>query len=161
MARAQITSSDVETASAHEVDLASTIKGSDIERHDLESNMVSNIDNPVAQEYLKDLKFMEDEVTIVVGETTDKNAEDPVPASVNGEKRLFSRGVEYKVARKFVDSLIKAEESIQTVQYKDAEGVDQTKVIRKPALKYPLSIINDPAGEVGRRWFQHQSKNAW
>ena len=156
--RAAIQTSDVEAPSPSSIDLASSI--SDIERPDL-AIAAGSMDSPVISEYVKDLKFMEDILTVVVGETTDLNAENPVPAGCNGERRLLTRGVEYKLQRKFVDSLIKREDKIKTVQYKDNEGVDQTRIDKVPALKYPLSIIHDPAGSIGSRWFQHQCKNAW
>lgn len=117
--------------------------------------------SPNVAEYVKDLKFNEDILTIVISETGDPNAENPVPTACNGETKLLVRGKEYKLARKFVDSLIKVEERIKTINFRDAEGLDQTKISKTPALKYPMSIINDPAGELGRRWFMHQCKNAW
>jgi hypothetical protein len=157
--RASIQTSDVEGPAKSSIDLSSNIK--DVERPDLAMVTGESLDSPVVSEYVKDLKFMEDMLTVVVGETTDVNAENPVPAGCNGEKRLLTRGQEYKLQRKFVDSLIKREDKIKTVQYKDSDGVDQTRIDKIPALKYPLSIIYDPAGQIGSRWFQHQCKNAW
>lgn len=159
--RASIETKDVETAASSQIDMPSNVATEDIERPDLVMVTDEDMNSPFVKQYAQDLKFMEDELTIIVGETTDKNAENPVPCSVNGEVRKFTRGVEYKVKRKFVDSLIKVEDTIKTVQYKDENGVDQTRIDKSHALKYPLSILHDPAGEVGRRWFQHQCKNAW
>lgn len=159
--RASIQTQDVETAAATHVDLASSVKTEDIERPDLIVVTGETVDSPFVKEYLNDLKFMEDILTITIGETTDKNAENPVPAGVNGDVRHLTRGQEYKLPRKFVDSLIKVEDAVTTEQYKDKDGVDQTRVKKNPSLKYPLSILHDPAGEVGRRWFQHQCKNCW
>lgn len=158
--RASITTNDVEIRDTKSVDLSSNIAHEDV----LSSIAVVTDDSlasPTISEYVKDLKFMEDELTISVGETTDPNAENPVACSVNGEKRVFTRGEIYKVARKFVDSLIKVEDRVKTVQFKDGDGVDQTRVDKVPALKYVVSVHHDPAGETGRRWFQHQCKNAW
>jgi len=160
-ARASIQTSDVETPAATTVMMESDVATENIERPDLAIVTDESLQSPYVQEYIKDLKFMEDIITFSIGESTDKNAENPVPAGVNGAVRFFTRGVEYKVPRKFVDSLIKREDSIKTVNYKDADGVDQTKIEKVPAMKYPLSIIHDPAGDLGRRWFQHQQKNAW
>lgn len=154
-----IKTSDVEIAGATSVDLSSGVEK--VERPDLITVTDDTLASPHVKEYANDLKFMEDVLTVVVGETTDPYADNPVFCAVNGEKRSLMRGVEYKLQRKFVDSLIKREDRIKTVNFKDADGVDQTRVDRIPALRYPLSIISDPAGEVGRRWFQHQCKNAW
>jgi hypothetical protein len=69
------------------------------------------------------------------------------------------------VARKFVDSLIKREDSVKTVNYKNTENVDWTRFEKTPAMKYNISIHHDPANDdgskLGSRWFQHQQKNAW
>ena len=160
-ARASIQTSDVEGPAATTVMMESDVETDNIVRDDLAIVTDDTLQSPAVAEYVKDLKFMEDIVTFFIGESTDKNAENPVPAGVNGAVRLFTRGVEYKVQRKFIDSLIKREDQVKTVNYKDSEGVDQTKVEKVPAMKYALSIIHDPAGDLGRRWFQHQQRNAW
>jgi len=157
--KANITTADVDQPKATTIEMASDIQN--VERPDLISITDDTLASPHVSEYIKDLKFMEDILTISIGETTDENAENPVPCGVNGEVRRLTRGVEYKLQRKFVDSLIKREDRIKTVNYKDEDNVDQTRVEKKPALKYPISIINDPAGEAGRRWFKHQVNNAW
>jgi hypothetical protein len=157
--KADIRTSDVEGPKGSTVDLSSGIE--QIERPDLITVTDDTMQSPHVKEYARDLAFMEDILTIMVGESTDPNADNPVLCSVNGEKRSLMRGVEYKLHRKFVDSLIKREDRIKTVNFRDPENVDQTRVDKIPALRYPLSIISDPAGEVGRRWFQHQCKNSW
>ena len=159
--RASIQTSDVELRSESTIELGGADHVADLDRPDLAVVTDESLASPAVSEYVKDLKFMEDILTVVVSETTDPNAENPVPCSVNGDKRLLTRGQEYRIARKFVDSLIKVEDRVTTRNYKDEQGVDQTQITKKPALKYPLSVIHDPAGEVGRRWFQHQCKNAW
>lgn len=105
-------------------------------------------------EYAKELAFMAEKVTFVVGETTDINAVNPVPAGVNGKIKYFTRGEEYCEPRHFLDSLICRENSVQTRQYRDGENIDQTKISSKHALKYPISIINDPSGKLGIAWFK-------
>ena len=160
-ARASITTNDVELRATQSVDLNSSIHADDIDRPDIITVTDDSLASPIVSEYVKDLKFMEDILTFSIGETTDPNAENPIGAGNNGIVRRFYRGVEYKEARKIVDSLIKVEDRIKTVQYKDVDGVDQTRVDKVPALKYAISIIHDPAGDNGRRWFQHQCKNAW
>lgn len=159
--RASISTNDVEIRETSSIDLSSSILAEDIDRPELVVVTDESLASPTVSEYAKDLKFMEDLLTISIGETTDPNAENPVACAVNGEKRVFTRGAEYKVQRKFVDALIKVEERIKTVQYRDQDNLDQTRVDKVPALKYVVSIHHDPAGDTGRRWFQHQCKNAW
>jgi hypothetical protein len=159
--RAIIKSEDVEQPKASTIIMEGKTATDDIERPDLIVVTDEDKDSPVVKEYMSDLKFMEDILTVSIGETTDKNAEKTIGCGVNGERKMLERGKEYKIARKFVDSLIKREDAIRTINYKDNDGVDQTRIEKVPALKYPLSIIHDPAGETGRRWFQHQCKNNW
>jgi hypothetical protein len=164
-ARASIETKDVEGPKATTVMMEGDVATENVERPDLAIVTDEDINSPTVKEYIKDLKFNEDILTFSIGESTDKNAENPVPAGVQGQVKHFTRGVEYKAARKFVDSLIKREDSIKTVNYKDKDNVDQTKIEKLPAMKYALSIHHDPANDdgskLGSRWFQHQCKNAW
>lgn len=159
--KTQHTSGDFEGPKSHEIDMASSIATEDIERPDLITVTDDTLQSPHVQEYIKDLQFMEDPITFLIGDTTDPNAERVVSCGVNGERKDFVRGQEYKAARKFIDSLIKKNTNVKTQQYKDMDGVDQTKFVTNGALVYPISIIHDPAGETGRRWFQHACANAW
>lgn len=166
--RATITTGDVEVRDDATIDLSSTIKTEDIDRPDLAIVVDESMQSPHVTEYVKDLAFMEDILTVVVGEVPDKNAENPVPVGVNGVVKFLKRGVEYKLPRKFVDSLIKVETSVKTAQFTDASGVEQTRIDTENSLKYPISILHDPADErrhpngspLGRAWFQHQCKAA-
>lgn len=149
------------TADQTQIDMPGNVATEDLDRPDLIAVTGDTLDSPIVKEYARDLAFMEDELTISISQTTDKNAENPVPCGCNGEVKWLRRGELYKIKRKFVDSLIKVEDAVETQQYKDKDGVDQTRVIRTPALKYPVNVHNDPAGELGRRWFEHQCKHAW
>lgn len=159
--RSQHDTQDFEGPQGHEIDMHSSVATEDIDRPDLITVTDDTLQSPHVQEYIKDMKFMEDQITFVVQETTDPNAETVVSCGVNGERKDFVRGKEYKAARKFVDSLIKKNTSVKTQQYKDGDGLDQTKMVTTAALVYPISIISDPAGETGRRWFKHACENAW
>lgn len=162
--RAAIKTSDVPTAPKTDINMASTIAMEDIERPDLAIVTDDTLESPHIKEYLNDLKFMEEILTISISLTNDKNAERVVPCGVNGEVKHLERGKAHKIARKFVESLIKVEDRVETEQYKDASGIDQTRIIKIPALKYPLSIHHDPSNErtlpngkrVGDAWFEHQ-----
>lgn len=107
--------------------------------------------------------FMEEPVTFMISETDNPNDPNPVGCGVNGVIKFFTRGVEYTVARKFVESLIKVTWRVRTINYKDSNGVDQTKIEHIPSMVYPISILHDPSGmgpnDAGRRWFIHQQRN--
>jgi len=159
--RADIQTGDVEPPKETTIDLASTIRDEDIERPDLVMVSDQDMNDPVVKEYARDLAFNEDILTIEVADTDDPNADNPVSAGCNGEAKHFYRGVQYKVPRKFVDSLIKTVNGVKTKQYQDEDNVYQTKIDKTPKPRYPIAILHDPAGETGRRWFKHQIANAF
>lgn len=110
----------------------------------------------------RDMKaFMEQEVKFMIAESNDENAPNPVSCGVNGVRRDFWRGREYTDKRMFVDSLIKVVRKVKTVNFKNADGVDDTRMEVRSVLLHPLQIIDDPAGDLGRRWFKHQQENAF
>ena len=117
-----------------------------------------SMDSPHLQDYIKILNFFEEEVTIIIHGTTDKNAEVRVSCGVNGEQRTFDREIEYKVKRKFLDALIKTETSYRLEQRLDNQGVQYTARIPVVAPKYQISVLHDPSGKFGRDWFAWQSK---
>lgn len=105
--------------------------------------------------------FMEQKVTFMIADTEDENAPNPVSCGVNGVRRDFWRGKQYTDKRMFIDSLIKVVRKVKTINFKDANGVDDTKMDIRSVVAYPIQIIDDPAGDLGRRWFRHQQENAF
>lgn len=160
--RSQISSNDCELPDQREIDISSNVPLGEEELSIASSDMLHDerLKNLLKEE--AELRaFMEEPVTFDISQTTDVNAPDPVPAGVQGIIKHFKRGVEYTVPRKFIDSLIKVTNKVKTINYKDENNVDQTKIELVPSLVYPINIINDPSGAVGRRWFLHQQKNAF
>jgi len=147
-------SSDFEGPGNFEIDLSSTLD--EIERPDMAVVTDADLNSPHVLEYAKDLAFMEDMLTIQVAKSEDRNAPDPVSCGVNGVPKLFKRGEVYKVAHKFVDALIKTSFRTETIQFKDANGIDQTKIEQIPVHNVTVQVFEDPAGDVGRRWMQHK-----
>ena len=93
----------------------------------------------------EELRFNEEEVEIMVHETTDKNAEDPVFTACNGTTQYFFRGHVQKVKRKYLAILASCKEhAIKTVEYTQPDGSRATKIVRTSSLKYPFSVISDP-----------------
>jgi len=92
-----------------------------------------------------ELKFNEEFVEVMVHETTDKNAEDPVFTACNGVTQYFFRGQVQQVRRKYLAILASCKEhAIKTVEYTQADGSRATKIVRTSSLKYPFSVISDP-----------------
>jgi len=114
-----------------------------------------NVIEPVAAsntvgDKMKDLAFMEEEVEIIVAPTTDKNAERHVFVSVNGQGAgpkgipWLTRGVPYRVKRKFVEVLAKAKRvAVSTDEVLDSRGDRTIAVTKTSALAYPFSVIKD------------------
>ena len=100
-----------------------------------------------------ELKFNEDIVEVMVHESTDPNAENPIFTACNGVSQYFFRGQVQKVKRKYVAILAACKEhSISTPEYTQNDGTRATKIVRTASLKYPFSIISDPAGKKGAEW---------
>lgn len=160
--RSQIESSDVGMPEDREVDIGIS--------KPLDDDLIyiaqdGDLKDPKIAAALKEEKqwkdFMEQKVTFLIAETDDENAPNPVSCGVNGVTRHFLRGKEYTDKRMFIDSLIKVVRKVKTVNFKDADGVDNTKMEFRSVIAYPLQIIEDPAGDLGRRWFRHQQENAF
>ena len=98
--------------------------------------------------------FMEEFVEVMVHESTDKNAENPVFTACNGVPQYFSRGQVQRVRRKYVGILASCKEfSISTPEYTGADGVRAMSIKRTSSLKYPFSVISDP-NPRGATWLR-------
>lgn len=94
-------------------------------------------------EHMAALAFMEEEITVMVQETSDQNAENPVVVGNNGMFKQFFRGQPTTAKRKFVDSLIVKSGRVNTIEVQNGAG-ERTYAIRQPsAHKYPFMMISD------------------
>jgi hypothetical protein len=102
-----------------------------------------------------ELKFNEDVLEIMVHESTDPNAENPVFTGCNGVNQYFFRGQPQQVKRKYVAILASCKEhSIATQEYTQSDGSRAVRIGRTSSLKYPFSVISDPAGKRGADWLR-------
>lgn len=111
------------------------------------------IDKPIAQDHMAELAFMEEKLEVMLHESTDPNAENPVQVAVNGINQFFMRGVPQVVRRKYVGVLAGAKRGHITTPEITQNG-ERTAAIRKTqALAYPFSVIRDdnPRGPVWLR----------
>lgn len=89
--------------------------------------------------------FMEEFVEVMLHESTDENAENPVFTACNGVPQYFSRGQVQRVRRKYVAILASCKEhAISTPEYTAGDGSRAMAIKRTSSLKYPFSMINDP-----------------
>lgn len=160
--RPQIQSSDVGMPEDREVDIGISKPLDDDLIYIAQDGDLKDERIAAALQEERDMKaFMEQKVTFLIAETDDENAPNPVSCGVNGVIRTFWRGREYTDKRMFIDSLIKVVRKVKTVNFKNSDGVDDTKMEVRSVLAYPLQILDDPAGDLGRRWFRHQQENAF
>jgi urocanate hydratase len=120
---------------------------------------IEPVDKPVNKEYLDELAFMEEEIEVMVMETSDDNAENPVTVGCNGQFVQFFRGQPTTAKRKFVNSLIVKSGRVHTpeIQVQGVKGgVERSFTIRRQdAQKYPFSVIQD-RNPKGVEWLRQR-----
>jgi hypothetical protein len=109
----------------------------------------------VTQRYLEDLKRAEDELTIVIAPTNEKNAEQLVPVFVGGVPHRILRGRPTKCKRKFVEVLARAKPvAVETNEFVERDGARAIRIDRTVGIQYPFSIIHDPHPAYGGPWLE-------
>jgi len=120
----------------------------------LEGNTVEPVEGPRSKEYLDELAFNEELITVRVMEDPTPNAEKFVPVWVNGRHQLFARGEDQTVKRKFVEALLRAKPStFQSEEYTDTNGVRAFRYPKHTASKFPVQVIRDD-NPRGRDWLR-------
>jgi hypothetical protein len=100
----------------------------------------------------EELSFNEEKLEIMIHQATDENAEKRVFVGNNGRGVWLERGRNYRIARKYVEQLLRAKPvGIQTVQALDYDGHHTTNILKSRAMLYPLSIIEDKSPRA-HRW---------
>lgn len=150
----KIITNDVAGDIHHNIDASSTIATEDIERPDLAIATDTSMNDPTTVQYVRDLAFMEDIVEFVVGKTKDKNEPDPIICGVNGISRVIKRDVVQRLQRKFLNALISTTTDVDTVEFVDEKGLQQTRIqtVTTPALQ--IQLLSDPRGRDGIEWFR-------
>ena len=124
-------------------------------RDALDPPLIEPVEEPIDEEKLERLAFNEQELVVIVHESTDPNA-DPWPLVCNdGIRQYFPRGVEIKAKRKMVEVLARAKHTTYGQRLvKDDMGNDAYEEIPRTALKFPFSVVQDPAGQQGKSWLK-------
>lgn len=150
----KVTTGDIAGEKEHVIDLSQK----EVNRNDLEDLAIvtgEDMNSPYVSEHIKILAFMEEPVTFQVALTSNSEDSPALYPSVNGVKKEVRRGVPVTLPRKFLNVLIGTVSTVETKQYKDDRGVDQTNIVKNTMPSCPISIINDPSGEYGLKWFQY------
>ena len=121
----------------------------------LEPSIVQPVERVVSREKLEALAFMEEELTVMVHDSTNP-LDEPFPEVWNdGKCQRFQRGKEQKVKRKYVEVLARAKKTaFSNEKYKDANGDDAYRYPSHTALRYPFAVLHDPSGDRGKAWLQ-------
>lgn len=113
------------------------------------------VDRPLNMEYADALKFNEDILTVRIEQSQDD--EIPVayyPFSVNGKTIGLVPGKETKVARKYVEVVLRASQfRVHTHSPRPGDRDERNLVFRHPTKRFMISIIHDPDPR-GREWAQ-------
>ncbi len=119
----------------------------------LEPTLIARVsDHPLDQEKLAMLAFMNEPVTIRIGTTTDKNAEQVFEININGRLEFFRRGESKTVKRYYVDHMLRLKETAFTQQeVVNKEGIKDILNIPHTALKYDFAIERDD-NPLGVSW---------
>lgn len=104
--------------------------------------------------HAQELLFNEEMVEVMVHESTDDNAENPVFTACNGVTQYFYRGVPQMVRRKYVAILASVKEhNVTTPEYTGNDGARAVGIRRTSSLKYPFSVISDK-NKNGAEWLK-------
>lgn len=128
-----------------------------IKREKVDSDLISEVE--VVSAYAMNdkaarLAFMEEVLDVMVHESADPNAEDPVHVAVNGVNQFFRRGQVQSVKRKYVGVLAQSKQSnINTREVLDRDGNKTTAIGKHTALKYPFSVVRDE-NPKGASWLK-------
>lgn len=108
--------------------------------------LVQVVDRPVDPEKMAMLAFMNDDIRVRIGTTTDKNAEQCFEIIVNGKLEFFRRGETKTVKRYIVDRMLRLKETVYSQQeVVNKDGIKDIVNIPHTALKYDFSVEHDPS----------------
>lgn len=117
--------------------------GGDVLVHEAEPIVLLE-SSDVSKDYLKELAFMEEWVTIRLERTGEKNAAKWVQFGVNGVIKWLQPGVPVRVQRKYVEVLARSVPYDVETEVEDATvAYPRNEIVRNARAKYPFSVIED------------------
>ena len=126
-------------------DVPRVMKSTGPARDSLEPAYIQPVDRPISKAKMEMLAFMEEEIQVMVHDTTDDQAV-PIPCFYNdGIPQHFIRGKSQTVKRKFVEIIARCKKTGFTqVLEQDCTGADTYVNYPHTALVYPFSVVTDP-----------------
>lgn len=99
----------------------------------------------IDMDYLAELAFMEEKVTIRLERTSEKNAPGFIDISVNGRTEWMEKGKPISIARKYVEVLARCKSDMfETVAPNAESGEIINRLSRNTLQKHPFTVISDP-----------------
>lgn len=95
------------------------------------------------QDYLDELAFMEEPVTIVLARPAEKHAPQAHCFRVNGEACWIPVGRRVTIKRKFVEVIARAQPYSVETEVIQHEKHEENKIIRTASGRYPFSVLRD------------------
>jgi hypothetical protein len=103
------------------------------------------VEGMVNKDYLDELAFMEEKVTIRLERTSEKNAPAFIDVGVNGRTEWLEKGKPITIARKYVDVLARCKSDfIETIAPNAESGEIVNRLARNTTAKHPFTVIQDP-----------------
>ena len=95
-------------------------------------------------EYLAELAFMEEKITIRLERTSEKNAPGFIDIGVNGRTEWLEKGKPISIARKYVEVLARCKSDMfETVAPNAESGEVVNRLSRNTLQKHPFTVIQD------------------
>jgi len=111
-------------------------------------------DHGVNTEKMQMLAFMNEDVTIRIATSTDRNAEQVFELNINGKPEFFRRGETKTVKRYFVDRLLRLKTTVYAQELVlNKEGIKSYIYPPSTGLKYDFAVVRDtnPSGDSWQR----------
>ena len=111
------------------------------------------VDKPMETDYMKELAFNEEILTIRLERTNDKYQPARLDFYVQGRAEWVPVGRPWKVARKYVEVIARSQPYDVRTTVTKHEDHEENRVERHTIAKHPFSVIHDP-NPRGMDWLQ-------
>lgn len=120
----------------------------------LDASIIETADGPLNRAWAEEMQFMNEEIEVMVHESSDKNAEFIVEVWNDGRAQRFLRGQPVVVKRKYVEVLGGSKiTTYRQEHYKDANGNDAIRNVPTTSARYPFQVLRD-ANPRGADWLR-------
>jgi hypothetical protein len=125
-----------------------------IEIVDNSENVEAVVGNTDLKKLLRDEKFMEETVMVMIHPTASENEPPYAHLNVNGMNQIVPRGQNVPVKRKFVEVLARMKETRYNQTTPNSSEPDKTMMVARHGLAFPFVIVEDK-NPKGRAWLEH------